>query len=71
MWRSILTVLVGLATVAFGGSAWQVRKPIQQGRLTIFPVTGESQPETGRYLTLDEGLEAGTVKVGEMGSLAR
>lgn len=68
MWRSML-VLVGLATTAFGGNAWQLGKPIQHGRLTIFPLTGESQPEASRYLTLDEGLESGAVKVGEMGAL--
>ncbi len=69
MWRSISVVVLGLATAVFAGG-WHVGKPIQHGRLTIFPVTGESTSEGSKYLTLDEGLEAGTVKVGELGSLA-
>ncbi len=69
MWQSIV-LWVGLATAGSSGTLWQVGKPIEHGHLTIFPVTAESQVEGVKYLTLDEGLESGTVKVGEMGTLA-
>ncbi len=80
MWRflvSILTlsvlVLAGSQTQQAGGHGflWElkVHDPIHQGNLTIFPVSNGGAAETSRYLTLDEGLAQGVVKVGELGAL--
>ena len=54
----------------------KIHDPIRQGNLTIFPVSNRSWPvsngsraETSLYLTLDEGLAKGVVKVAELGTL--
>lgn len=44
-----------------------VGKPISHGNLTIFPVTCRIPKTADRYITLDEGLRAGTVEVFEIG----
>lgn len=70
MWKVLAALLMSLTTLALGGgSSWQIGSPIQKGRLTIYPVIGGAQTVDPRYMTLDEGLEAGVVKVGEMGTL--
>lgn len=67
MWRVLVALLMCLT--AHAGPSWQIGSPIQKGRLTIYPVLGGAQAVDPRYMTLDEGLESGVVKVGEMGSL--
>jgi hypothetical protein len=46
-----------------------VLAPITHGNLTIFPVVGGTDYDTSRFITLDEGVRAGTVVVTEQGSL--
>lgn len=43
--------------------------PITHGNLSIFPVVGGADHDTSHFLTLDEGVRAGTVVVTERGSL--
>jgi hypothetical protein len=46
-----------------------VHEPIRVGALTVFPVSNGGAVDTSQYLTLDEGLAKGLVKVGELGAL--
>jgi hypothetical protein len=48
-------------------SNYQVLAPISQGNLTIFPVVVAKVYDTGRFLTLDDGLRSGEVVVTETG----
>ena len=68
MKRFLFVVL--LTSVALGGGKSTIGKPIQRGRLTIFPVFGVSASLDAKYLTLDEGLQQNLVTVGELGSMA-
>jgi len=55
-----------------GGAAHEplhVLAPITHGNLTIFPIVGGVDYDTSRFLTLDEGVRAGTVIVTEQGSV--
>jgi hypothetical protein len=52
-----------------GHSELHVLPPVTRGNLSIFPVVGGAENDTGRLLTLDEGLRAGSVVVTEAGSL--
>jgi hypothetical protein len=52
-----------------GHSELHVLPPVTRGNLTIFPVVGGAENDTGRLLTLDEGLRSGAVVVAEAGSL--
>src|ERR1019366_380642 len=52
-----------------GHSELHVLSPVTRGNLTIFPVVGGAENDTGRLLTLDEGLRSGAVVVAEAGSL--
>ena len=47
---------------------WQVHAPVTHANLALFPVTGSAGPAGADYLTLDEGLRAGTVEVTELGA---
>src|SRR5690242_7827438 len=67
--RRILLCTVLLLGVEAWAGGWQVANPIQKGRLAIYPVVGTPYATTEKYITLDEGLEAGSIKVGEMGTL--
>jgi hypothetical protein len=49
------------------GAGYSVLEPISSGNLTIFPVTADSNYDTSRFITLDEGVRAGTVVVTEQG----
>ena len=69
MWRILICALLSLPFQAWSGDGWHVGNPIQKGRLTIYPLLGPAEGPVGNYLTLDEGVEAGTVKVGELGTL--
>ena len=53
-----------------GATGYSVLEPITSGNLTIFPVTAETNHETSRFITLDEGVRAGTVVVTEQGQVA-
>ncbi len=46
-------------------SRYKVLAPISHGNLTIFPVVATTTYDTGRFLTLDEGLRSGEVVVTE------
>ncbi|MCI0348619.1 MAG: hypothetical protein L0Z53_04265 [Acidobacteriales bacterium] len=46
---------------------YQVLAPISQGNLTVFPVVASNTHDTGKFLTLDEGLRSGDVVVTEAG----
>src|ERR1019366_7255827 len=52
-----------------GHSELHVLSPVTKGNLSIFPVVGGAENDTGRLLTLDEGLRSGAVVVAEAGSL--
>ena len=74
--RSILAVMafvVAGAISAFTGPAnhdsLRVWPPITHGNLTIFPVVGGADYDTSHFLTLDEGVRAGSVVVAEQGSI--
>ena len=45
-----------------------IGEPIQWKNLTFFPVASQTPKTDDRYLTLDEGLQAGTVQVSEVGA---
>lgn len=45
-----------------------VSKPVQHKNLTIFPVVSKSTRMDDRFMTLNEGLQAGTVEIREMGA---
>ena len=72
----IVTTLFILISSAMSGTAGvpgaaplHVLPPVTRGNLTIFPVVGGVDHDTSRFLTLDEGVQAGTVVVTEQGSL--
>jgi ARG and Rhodanese-Phosphatase-superfamily-associated Protein domain len=46
-------------------SRYKVLAPISHGNLTIFPVVASNTYDTGRFLTLDEGLRTGEVVITE------
>ena len=41
----------------------QVCAPLRHGNLTVFPVISRTPRDADRYITLDEGLKAGTVEI--------
>lgn len=51
-----------------GGGAWSVQKPVSYKNLTIFPVRGRDAAGAADYITLDEGIKAGTVVITERGA---
>jgi hypothetical protein len=51
-------------------AGYSVLEPITSGNLTIFPVTADTNHETAQFITLDEGIRAGTVVVSEQGQTA-
>ncbi|MBI4461836.1 MAG: hypothetical protein HY653_02920 [Acidobacteria bacterium] len=76
-----LVILLGASLLAFGVFSayhpaqasrieppWQVHEAIVHSNLAIFPVTSSTFHDTRNYITLDEGLTAGTVKVTELGA---
>ena len=63
-----LSVLSGSATQKIA-PAWQVHQPLVHSNLAVFPVTGTRSHPTAAYITLDEGLRAGTVEVTELGAV--
>jgi len=51
-----------------GGLGWTVLAPVTYKNLTLFPVRGRDLAPAGDYITLDEGLRAGTVVITEKGA---
>ncbi len=70
---ALLALVVSGAIAGISGpsahEALHVLPSITHGNLTIFPVIGGVDYDTSRFLTLDEGVRAGTVIVTEQGSL--
>ena len=50
---------------------WKLGTAVKFENLTIFPVTASRWPATDQFITLDEGLKSGQVKITEMGAEAR
>lgn len=50
----------------FRGS-WTVLDPITRGNLSVYPVVSNFKVDTSHFLTLDEGLAAGLVRIAERG----
>ena len=50
------------------GNDFVVSKPVQHENLTIFPVLSTSLRSDDRFITLNEGLKAGTVEILELGA---
>ena len=74
MKRRIVATLAGMLlapTLAPAGvpSQYRVLAPITHHNLTIFPVVGGGDYDTGRLLTLDEGVRSGAVVVTEASGL--
>jgi len=46
---------------------WDVLAPITQHNLSVYPVVSEARVDTSLFLTLDEGLASGEVRIGERG----
>lgn len=70
-WKEIAFVILS-AIMAIAGTPTQEYKvlpPITKGNLSLFPIVGGMQASTSQFLTLDEGIRAGTVVVTEAGSL--
>lgn len=67
----VLVLMTAMAAISgpSNRNALQVLPPITHGNLTIFPVIGGADYDTSRFLTLDEGVRAGTVIVTEQGAL--
>lgn len=65
----ILMSLIAAASMTAAGPSWKVLPVISQGNLAIFPVvsTAGSRQISGGYITLDEGIKAGTVEISEKG----
>jgi len=75
----VLPALVGSLFIAACGQAFAqaqrshdsgyiIGEPIRHKNLTIFPVLSKVEQKVDRYITLDEGLRAGTVQVIEVGA---
>lgn len=77
-----LLIFLGASLLAWSGASldpqaragqsrvagWDVHEPIVHANLAIFPVTSAHPLSTRNYITLDEGLNNGTVKVTELGA---
>ena len=47
---------------------WIMGQPIQHANMLIFPITSRTAKDDDRFITLDEGLKAGTVEIMEIGA---
>jgi hypothetical protein len=59
----------GSASAAFALEDFVVGEPIRFEKLTVFPVTSRVPKDEDRFITLDEGLRAGTVEIREIGAV--
>lgn len=67
-----LVVLLFMPALLFAGMPngnYKVLAPITSGNLTVFPVAASHTHDTSRFLTLDDGVRAGSVVVTESGSV--
>jgi len=60
------TAAVAASTGTFALEDFMIGEPIQHQNLTIFPVISRVAKTEDRYITLDEGLKAGTVEIREI-----
>lgn len=49
--------------------SWRVLEPIHRRNLSIYPVASSINEDTSEFLTLDEGLASGTVRIVERGQV--
>jgi len=70
MFIAFLLASWALTALVLAGNKPLVGKPIQHGRLILFPVFGPSTGVDSKYITLDEAMSQGLVSVGELGSMA-
>jgi len=74
--RILASLALGLVGAVSGFSgptpheSLHVLAPVTHGNLTIFPVVGGPEYDTSRFITLDEGVHAGSVVVTEQGSVS-
>src|SRR5205814_557775 len=57
--------------IVTGSSArpdWRLGAPISHDNLTVFPVLADDTYSTEEFITLDEGLRSGQVKITEIGA---
>jgi hypothetical protein len=47
---------------------WRLLEPVNYENIAIFPVVTSNTPDTGAFLTLDEGLSTGDIVVSEQGT---
>lgn len=57
------------ADVAQFRQSWRVLEPISRGNLSIYPVLSKLRADTSAFLTLDEGVASGDVRIAERGQL--
>lgn len=50
--------------------SWRVLEPITRGNLSVYPVVSNLKVDTSEFLTLDDGLALGSVRIGERGQLS-
>ena len=50
---------------------WRLGAPVTHNNLTVFPVLADETHSTGEFITLDEGLRSGKVRVTEIGADGR
>lgn len=50
-------------------AGWRVLDPITRGSLSVYPVVSNLKADTSGFLTLDEGLAAGVVRIAERGEV--
>jgi hypothetical protein len=49
--------------------SWRVLEPISRGNLSIYPILSKLNADTSAYLTLDEGVASGEVRIAERGQI--
>lgn len=49
--------------------SWRVLDPITRRNLSIYPVVSNVKADTSEFITLDEGIAQGSVKIGERGEM--
>lgn len=49
--------------------SWRVLDPITRRNLSVYPVVSNLKPETSEFLTLDEGVASGAVRIVERGQV--
>ncbi len=55
---------------SFSIADYRIGEPIAHGNLTVFPILSKTPRNDDRYITLDEGLKSGEVKIFETGAAA-